>query len=85
MAASHHDDTERYPATWPFRAAGTVMIVATFWFATGWGIRDLGPEERLTGHMPVFWALIILAVVLVLAGGAYNFAMSRRGRTHGAH
>jgi len=85
MASSHHDDNEMLPATWPFRAAGTVMILATVWFTTGWGIRDLGPEERLSGHLPVFWALIALAVVLVVAGAAYNYILSRRRAAHGGH
>ena len=61
MASSHHGEHEMLPITWPFRAAGTVLVLATVWFCTGWGIRDLGPEERLAGHMPVFWSGLLLA------------------------
>ncbi|HWH15515.1 MAG TPA: hypothetical protein VNT51_12285 [Miltoncostaeaceae bacterium] len=85
MASSHHDDNEMLPATWPFRAAGTVMILATVWFCTGWGIRDLGPEERLSGHMPVFWFLIALAVLFVVGGAVYNLMLSRRRTAHQGH
>lgn len=85
MASSHQDDNEGVPATWPFRAAGTVMIIATVWFTMGWSIRDLGPDKRLSGHLPVFWALVLLSVVLVIGGAVYNLAMSRRRTAHGSH
>jgi predicted anti-sigma-YlaC factor YlaD len=81
MASSHHGDNEYLPVTWPFRAAGTVMILATVWFCTGWGIRDLSTAEnpvRLSNHMPVFWAGVLLTVVLVVVGGVLNVAQSRR-------
>ena len=78
MASSHHGEHEMLPITWPFRAAGTVLVLATVWFCTGWGIRDLGPEERLAGHMPVFWSGLLLAVVLVVLGAIMNTARERR-------
>lgn len=78
MASSHHDENERLPITWPFRAAGTVMVLTTVWFCMGWGIRDLGPEERLSGHMPIFWLGILLTVVLVVFGGIINTVRERR-------
>lgn len=78
MASSHHEEHEMLPITWPFRAAGTVMIFATVWFCTGWGIRDLGPEEELAGHMPVFWASLAVTVVLVVLGAIMNTARERR-------
>lgn len=78
MASSHDGDNEYLPITWPFRAAGTVLILATVWFCMGWGIRDLGPEERLANHMPVFWLGIALTVALVIVGGIMNYGQSRR-------
>lgn len=83
--ASHTDDRYYLPITWPFRAAGTVMVAAVVWFCTGWGIRDLGPEERLWNHMPVFWLLLALALVLCIIGGVVNMAQSRRRREALAH
>lgn len=82
MAASHNGDNEMLPITWPFRAAGTVMILATVWFCTGWAIRDLSvpgeTEVELQAHMPVFWLGIALTVLLVIVGGVMNHAQSRR-------
>ncbi|MCB0881279.1 MAG: hypothetical protein KDC33_03555 [Thermoleophilia bacterium] len=76
--ASHNDGPYYLPITWPFRAAGTVVIAAVVWFCTGWGIRDLGPEERLWNHMNVFWLLLAVAFVLCVLGGIINMAQSRR-------
>lgn len=78
MASSHHGENEMLPITWPFRAAGTLMVLTTVWFCTGWGIRDLGPEEELQGHMPVFWTGIAISVVLVVLGAIMNTARERR-------
>lgn len=88
MASSHHGDNELLPITWPFRAAGTVMILATIWFCTGWGIRDLSTAEhpvRLEGHMPIFWAGIALVVALLIVGGLANVAQGRRRAAHESH
>ena len=44
-------------------------------------IRDLSTAEnpvRLSNHMPVFWAGVLLTVVLVVVGGVLNVAQSRR-------
>ena len=71
-SAGHQD----LPATWPFRAAGTVLIVAMVWFCAGFAIKDTGDE--LANHLPVFWLLILASVVLVAGGAAFNIARERR-------
>ncbi|MFN8109550.1 MAG: hypothetical protein U0Y82_06845 [Thermoleophilia bacterium] len=87
MASSHTDENELLPITWPFRAAGTVLILTTVWFCMGWGIRDLGPKEKLPNHMNGFWLGLLLTVVLVVAGALMNWLRERRrlsGLQHGA-
>ena len=58
MAHSGMDYPKDLPATWPFRAAGTVFIAAMVWFCMGFAIKDTG--EELSNHMPVFWILILI-------------------------
>jgi hypothetical protein len=70
MASSHGHENEMLPSTWPFRAAGTVMIFATIWFCLGWALRDIG--ESLPSHMPIFWAGIAVVVALCAFGGIMN-------------
>ena len=70
MASSHGGANEMLPSTWPFRAAGTVMIFTTIWFCLGWALEDVG--ESLPSHMPIFWAGILLAVALCVFGGVMN-------------
>jgi hypothetical protein len=81
MAAHNGDGPQDLPATWPFRAAGTLLIVALAWFCLGFAIEDLG--NHLDGHMPVFWALLAAGGVLVLIGAAYNLQLERRRKRHG--
>jgi hypothetical protein len=64
------------PATWPFRAAGTLVIAALTWFCLGFAIEDLGRE--LAAHMSVFWILLAAAAVLIIGGAAFNVARERR-------
>lgn len=85
MASSHHGDNLHLPITWPFRAAGTVMILATIWFCTGWGIRDLPGDQRLSGHMPIFWAGIALTIVLCVVGGLMNMGQARKRAAAQSH
>jgi membrane protein DedA with SNARE-associated domain len=67
---------EDLPATWPFRAAGTLLIVAMVWFCAGYAIKDNG--STLSNHLPVFWALILASVLLVAGGALYNVSRERR-------
>lgn len=67
---------EDLPATWPFRAAGTLLIVAMVWFCLGFAIKDTGDE--LANHLPVFWVLILASVLFVAAGAIYNVSRERR-------
>lgn len=79
-----HDDSkyEGLPATWPFRAAGTFFIAAFSWFCFGFAVEDIGNE--LHNHKPVFWALLLAGVLLVVGGALYNLGQSRaRKRTSG--
>lgn len=72
---AHNSKYEGLPATWPFRAAATVVIVALSWFCLGFAIKDAGDE--LANHMPVFWLLLLVSVLLVLGGAVYNLGRSR--------
>jgi hypothetical protein len=79
---AHNSKYEGLPTTWPFRAAGTLMIVALSWFCFGFAVKDMGDE--LANHMPVFWLLLLASIVLVLGGAIYNLGHSRsRKRTTG--
>lgn len=71
-SAGHQD----LPATWPFRAAGTILVVAMVWFCLGFAIEDMG--EELSGHMPVFWTMILASIVLVAGGAVFNISRERR-------
>lgn len=73
---------EGLPATWPFRAAGTLLIIAFAWFCFGFAVKDMGDE--LANHKPVFWALVIASAVLIAGGALYNLGQSRaRKRAQG--
>ena len=82
MAAGNHDghDNELLPVTWPFRAAGTVMIFATVWFCLGFAIQGQQTGKTLAGHMTVFWIAIVVSIALVVLGGIYNFYRERKRR-----
>lgn len=76
---AHNDSKyEGLPATWPFRAAGTLLIVAFAWFCFGFAVEDMGDE--LSNHMPVFWVLLLVAAVLIVGGAALNVAQARGRR-----
>lgn len=79
--AHNGGEDEGLPATWPFRAAGTLVIFAMIWFTLGFGMEDV-TGDHLSGHMSVFWALLIAAAVFVAGGAAFNIARERR-RRHG--
>lgn len=74
--ASAGDRYKDLPATWPFRAAGTIFIVAMVWFCAGFAIKDTGDE--LSGHMPVFQLLILAGVIFVIGGAIFNIQRERR-------
>ena len=78
MAHGGKEYPKDLPATWPFRAAGTVFIVAFVWFCMGFAIKDTGDE--LENHMPVFWILMLIGVVLVVGGAVYNHNREHRRR-----
>ena len=68
VAPSH--DTSGLPITWPFRAAGTLTMIALAWFCVGFALEDVG--EHLPRHMDLFWILLLISFVLVVGGGVYN-------------
>lgn len=74
--ASAGDRYKDLPATWPFRAAGTIFIVAMVWFCAGFAIKDTGDE--LEGHIPVFQLLILAGVIFVIGGAIFNIQRERR-------
>jgi thiosulfate reductase cytochrome b subunit len=76
---AHKDDRyEGLPATWPFRVAGTLFIVAFAWFCFGFAVEDMGDE--LHNHKPVFWLLLLAGIVFVVGGAIYNLGQSRARR-----
>lgn len=81
MASGHHDDIEQLPITWPFRAAGAVMVFATFWFCMGWAIQGQNDKYKVGGHMTVFWVAIYLTIALVVFGAVLNFYRERKRRS----
>ena len=76
--AGYPDDL---PTTWPFRVAGTVFIAAMAWFCLGFAIKDTG--EELSNHMPVFWTLLLITVVFVAVGAAFNINRELRRKRDG--
>lgn len=81
MAAHNGDGPQDLPSTWPFRAAGTLLIAALIWFCLGFAIEDLG--NTLEAHLPIFWLLLLVAVALVLLGAAVNIQRERSRKRHG--
>ena len=78
---AHDKGPSDLPATWPFRAAGTLLIIALAWFCLGFAVKDM--EAELEGHMAVFWALLLAGAVLVIAGAAFNIHRERRRTRQG--
>jgi YggT family protein len=58
---AHDEGPSDLPATWPFRAAGTLLVIALAWFCLGFAIKDQG--EELGHHMQVFWLLLLARIV----------------------
>jgi undecaprenyl pyrophosphate phosphatase UppP len=81
MAAHDGDGPQDLPSTWPFRAAFTILIGALAWFCLGFAIEDIGNE--LDAHLPVFWILILVTVLLLLLGTVINITRERRRKQHG--
>lgn len=78
---AHHTDEEWLPATWPFRAAGTLLLAALVWFCLGAGLHDVG--SHLPAYMAIFQWALVAAVVLVIGGGIYN--LTRDPERRAAH
>ncbi len=76
MAHGSNSAYQDLPVTWPFRLAGTLTIVAMVYFCLGFAIKDMG--EELWQHLEVFYILLLISAVLVVAGGVYNIARERR-------
>jgi hypothetical protein len=72
---AEHDGDGTYPATWPFRAAGTIVIAALSWFCLGFALEDQG--RHLPAFYPIFFAGLIVAGVLILGGGLFNVRRER--------
>jgi hypothetical protein len=72
---AYKSDDEWFPATWPFRAAGTLLIAAMVWFCLGMGLHDVG--ESLPSYMPIFYSILLAGAVLVIGGAVYNIARER--------
>lgn len=77
---AHDSGPSDLPATWPFRAAGTLLIIALAWFCLGFAIKDQG--EELAHHMAVFWLLLLAGAIFVIGGAAFNINRERRRTRH---
>jgi hypothetical protein len=75
---AHHHDDEKLPSTWPFRAAAVMLIAGILWFVLGMGLHDVG--EELPNYLPIFWGILLVGLVFLIAGAIYNTALER-GRT----
>lgn len=78
---NHEDENELLPITWPFRAAGTVMVFATIWFCLGYAIQGQQTGKTLPMHMAIFWDAIYLTIALVVFGGILNFFRERKRKS----
>jgi len=76
--ASGGDRYKDLPATWPFRTAGTLFIVAMVWFCAGFAIKDAGTGDTLPAHMNVFQLLLVAGVVFIIGGAIFNLRRERR-------
>ncbi len=80
--ASGGDRYKDLPATWPFRTAGTLFILAMVWFCAGFALKDSPSEgahlNTLPAHMDVFRLLILAGVVFIIGGAIFNIQRERR-------
>ena len=75
--ASHNYPAD-LPITWPFRAAGTLVMIALAWFCAGFAIEDVG--EHLPNHSGIFYLLLLASLLLVIGGGVYNGSREKKRR-----
>ena len=72
---AQHENDDDLPLTWPFRAAGTMLLFSMAWFCLGFASEDFG--NHLAAFWDVFWGLIIAAGVLIVGGAAFNVYRER--------
>jgi hypothetical protein len=75
---AEHKDDEGLPQVWPFTLGALLIVFGLIWFQLGFAVHDMGRE--LWGHYSVFWALLFIGVVLIIAGGIWNTIQGRRRR-----
>ncbi|MBU6363001.1 MAG: hypothetical protein KGQ95_02155 [Acidobacteria bacterium] len=75
---AEQQDDEGLPKVWPFTLAGLLIVIALVWFQLGFAVHDMGRE--LWAHYTLFWALLLIALVLIIAGGIWNTVQGRRRR-----
>ena len=72
--------SDNYPhdlsITWPFRTAGTLVMVALAWFCAGFALEDI--EEPLPNHLEIFFLLLAVSLVFVVGGAIYNTRLGRK-------
>lgn len=82
MASGADDRYKGLPATWPFRTAGTLFVIAMVWFCAGFALKDAPSEQAhlntLPHHMDVFRYLIIAGIIFIIGGAIYNIRLERR-------
>ena len=87
--ASHQKDDD-LPITWPFVFGALLLSAALVWFCLGFTLRDAATTDvadapagelahhSLAGHYPVFWLLLLGAVVSCVIGAAVNMSRANR-------
>lgn len=73
---AHATDDDDLPKVWPFTLAGLFIVIALIWFQIGFAVHDAGQE--LWAHYQIFWLGLLLALILIIAGGIVNTRRSRR-------
>ncbi|MSO44867.1 MAG: hypothetical protein EXQ74_06155 [Thermoleophilia bacterium] len=73
---AHTTNDRGLPQVWPFTLGGLFIVIGLIWFQIGFAVHDSGKE--LWGHYGVFWAGLLVGVVLIVVGGVYNTVSSRR-------
>ena len=71
-------DNSGLPAVWPFTLAGFLIVVGLVWFQIGFAVHDAGKE--LWAHYPLFWACLLVALVLIIGGGIWNTVQGNKRR-----
>jgi Na+-driven multidrug efflux pump len=80
---AQRENEKGLPITWPFTVAAVAVMVGLVLFCGNYAIRDPQhdpPKAGISGFWTIFTVLIVGALVLVVAGAAYNIWRSHKER-----